>query len=226
MWFNDRKDSADSGFSSSSAASVTSPCSSLFADTDSGVGVCVGGDVDVEIEADADVDTADVDTANADADTADADVIDVPEPTPVCNDALINQGQDDTKGGAKKKALSRRGHFKSRLGCFSCKRRRVKCDEMRPCCSQCRRLTLTCSYPSAVPTTASSNSSAALVTGPFGNNPSVLTLEDLRFYHQFLTKAFPTLPFRDSKAWLECSAMSHQVCFVCLFDKELLWFTH
>lgn len=99
-----------------------------------------------------------------------------------------------------RESSSRRGHFKSRLGCFNCKRRRVKCNELHPSCSPCRRLGLFCDYPSAP--------RAVELIRP---NPSALTLEDLRFYHQFLTTAFPTLPIRSEKVWAQCAAMSHQV---------------
>ncbi|KND94785.1 Sterol uptake control protein 2 [Tolypocladium ophioglossoides CBS 100239] len=98
-----------------------------------------------------------------------------------------------------RQALSRRGHFKSRLGCFNCKRRRVKCNELRPECSPCRRLGLTCAYPASV---ASSST-------PIHAAPSTLNLEDLRFYHRFLTTAFPTLPLRGGQVWSQAAAMSH-----------------
>lgn len=100
----------------------------------------------------------------------------------------------------KPQPTTRRGHFKSRLGCFNCKRRRVKCNELRPSCSPCRRLGLFCDYPSAF--------SAA---GPVRANPSALSLQDLQFYHRFLTTAFPTLPLRADKVWAKCAAMSYQV---------------
>ncbi|KAM3448542.1 hypothetical protein MY3296_007736 [Beauveria thailandica] len=97
--------------------------------------------------------------------------------------------------------LSRRGHFKSRMGCFNCKRRRVKCNELRPQCSPCRRLALDCSYP-PTPTPAAS---------PIRSNPSMLSLEDLRFYHQFITTAIPPLPLKAENGWMQCAAMSHEV---------------
>ncbi|KJR83330.1 uncharacterized protein SPSK_04230 [Sporothrix schenckii 1099-18] len=41
------------------------------------------------------------------------------------------------------------GHRKSRNGCTKCKTRRVKCDEVRPVCSNCSRLGLDCAWPTA-----------------------------------------------------------------------------
>ncbi|UNI25027.1 hypothetical protein JDV02_010736 [Purpureocillium takamizusanense] len=110
--------------------------------------------------------------------------------------------------------LSRRGHFKSRLGCFSCKRRRVKCNELRPECAPCRRLGLTCVYPPAAsnasPSASSSNTVGVAAAAALRANPSMLALQDLRFYHQFLTTAFPTLPLRNGQVWSDAAAMSHQ----------------
>ncbi|ORY82651.1 hypothetical protein BCR37DRAFT_318530 [Protomyces lactucae-debilis] len=40
----------------------------------------------------------------------------------------------------------RRMHSKSRQGCLSCKRRRVKCTENRPVCNECQKLGLECSW--------------------------------------------------------------------------------
>ncbi|KAF3401928.1 hypothetical protein F1880_009794 [Penicillium rolfsii] len=38
-----------------------------------------------------------------------------------------------------------------RTGCWSCRRRKKKCDELRPICSGCRRNDLCCEWPSTVP---------------------------------------------------------------------------
>ncbi|KAL5332564.1 hypothetical protein BJX70DRAFT_404478 [Aspergillus crustosus] len=41
----------------------------------------------------------------------------------------------------------RRRHRKSRNGCMECKRRRIKCDEMKPSCSRCILTRQSCIYP-------------------------------------------------------------------------------
>ncbi|KXT02128.1 hypothetical protein AC578_5938 [Pseudocercospora eumusae] len=41
---------------------------------------------------------------------------------------------------------TKRHHRKSRSGCIVCKRRRIKCDEMKPSCSACREKGLACVY--------------------------------------------------------------------------------
>lgn len=45
--------------------------------------------------------------------------------------------------------MVRRSHEKSRRGCLTCKRRRVKCDETRPFCLNCTRRSVTCEYASS-----------------------------------------------------------------------------
>lgn len=97
---------------------------------------------------------------------------------------------------------ARRGHSKSRLGCFSCKRRRVKCDERRPGCARCARLGLSCQYPPLA--------CQALPDAPRAPLTS-LALDDLRFHHQFLTVAYPSLPLRGDHIWSQCAAMTHGV---------------
>lgn len=115
--------------------------------------------------------------------------------------------------------LSRRAHAKSRLGCFTCKRRRVKCNEGRPVCGGCHRLGLQCGYPSQpapesvgalITSSASTSEYTSSTGGPQAAIP-MLTLQDLRFYHQFLTVAFPALPLKADWIWPQCAAMSHQV---------------
>ncbi|SPQ20821.1 c77203f6-8ef4-4178-8bce-2219d3aaf89a [Thermothielavioides terrestris] len=57
---------------------------------------------------------------------------------------------DETSGVESNKAKanpkSRRPHKKSRFGCTRCKARRIKCDELSPRCSRCRKMDLTCLY--------------------------------------------------------------------------------
>jgi hypothetical protein len=60
------------------------------------------------------------------------------------------------------------------------------------------------------PTTASQSAPRTTVRA----NPSTLNLEDLRFYHQFLTVGFPALPLRGDKVWAQCAAMSYKVSYL------------
>ncbi|KXJ95870.1 hypothetical protein Micbo1qcDRAFT_157968, partial [Microdochium bolleyi] len=47
---------------------------------------------------------------------------------------------------------TRAGYSKSRAGCFTCKKRHVRCDEAKPVCGACYRLLLSCEYPLAAAT--------------------------------------------------------------------------
>ncbi|AOW01253.1 putative zinc finger protein [Yarrowia lipolytica] len=50
-----------------------------------------------------------------------------------------------------RKFHSRKAHKKSHLGCKTCKRRRIKCDERLPSCSQCSRIDSPCPYLDMTP---------------------------------------------------------------------------
>ncbi|KAL6696945.1 hypothetical protein J3F84DRAFT_312258 [Trichoderma pleuroticola] len=123
------------------------------------------------------------------------------------------QGSSDAVVRKSSKPLSRRGHFKSRLGCFNCKRRRVKCNELRPSCSPCCRLGLNCSYPTPASSSSSSSTPSSSSLAPRAAL-SGIALQDLRFYHQFLLAAFPTLPLKAKDVWMDAAAMSHQYDFL------------
>ncbi|KAI1873447.1 hypothetical protein JX265_005069 [Neoarthrinium moseri] len=51
------------------------------------------------------------------------------------------------KGSHDKQRHERRGHTKSRRGCYNCKRRRIKCQETHPACGHCIKMGLQCEYP-------------------------------------------------------------------------------
>lgn len=67
---------------------------------------------------------------------------------------MVGNIQDSTHGTvppdqnkkAKPSTGKRKYHQKSRNGCSTCKRRRVKCDETRPVCKKCQNMNLTCGY--------------------------------------------------------------------------------
>ncbi|OJJ01772.1 hypothetical protein ASPVEDRAFT_52647 [Aspergillus versicolor CBS 583.65] len=52
-------------------------------------------------------------------------------------------------------------HQKSRLGCFACKSRRVKCDEARPVCGSCSSRGEPCSFPEPPPVSNSTRREAS-----------------------------------------------------------------
>lgn len=61
-------------------------------------------------------------------------------------DSENNFNQDTAKKPSKSSTGKRKFHQKSRNGCLTCKKRRVKCDEQRPVCQKCQHMNLTCGY--------------------------------------------------------------------------------
>ncbi|CAI7610435.1 hypothetical protein PCG10_003600 [Penicillium crustosum] len=53
-------------------------------------------------------------------------------------------------------------HKRTRSGCFTCRSRRIKCDENRPLCERCRKGSRDCVYPS--PTASSSSKASSRTT--------------------------------------------------------------
>ncbi|KAL6894993.1 hypothetical protein GGI43DRAFT_124870 [Trichoderma evansii] len=53
---------------------------------------------------------------------------------------------DNTNAVSPQRAGPTRRYNRSRCGCLTCKRRKVKCDEQRPRCSHCERLNLECKW--------------------------------------------------------------------------------
>lgn len=64
----------------------------------------------------------------------------------------------------KKSTGKRKFHKKSRKGCLTCKRRRVKCDEGRPVCGNCERMGIECVYASLEPNAPASSASKVEAT--------------------------------------------------------------
>ncbi|KAI1329320.1 hypothetical protein F5Y16DRAFT_418183 [Xylariaceae sp. FL0255] len=98
-----------------------------------------------------------------------------------------------------KPRLERRGHTKSRRGCYNCKRRRIKCQETRPACGHCVKTGLKCEYPVA-PT---------VVHQPRHLVP-LFTLQDMRFFQHFLQACIPNAPLGCQSIWThEIPYLSH-----------------
>ncbi|OAQ58702.1 C6 transcription factor [Pochonia chlamydosporia 170] len=114
--------------------------------------------------------------------------------------SLTVASTDHFDSDSRPKTNRRRGHFKSRLGCFNCKRRRIKCNEIRPECSACRRLALECSYPVQNAASTDAAPTSAL---------SILTIEDLALFHRFLTAGIPAIPLKCEHLWWEVASISH-----------------
>ncbi|KAM5343975.1 hypothetical protein ACJ41O_012512 [Fusarium nematophilum] len=103
--------------------------------------------------------------------------------------------------------VPRRGHTKSRNGCLNCKRRRVKCPETFPECDHCKRLGLSCAYPSKGGLMASPSKALRSTATQF-------TMEDLRLFQHFIFHAYPPLPIYGETVWKEVATLSHHFEFL------------
>lgn len=103
----------------------------------------------------------------------------------------------------RRRPIPRKGHKKSRNGCFNCKRRKVKCPETLPECANCTRNGLVCEYP-APP-------SKLTISPALQSTPNVFSMSDLRLFQHFLFKAYPPLPIRGEPIWKDVAQFSHSV---------------
>ncbi|CUM63161.1 uncharacterized protein PRCAT00000728001 [Priceomyces carsonii] len=62
------------------------------------------------------------------------------------NTGALDEGTEDDSKRSKASTGKRKYHQKSRNGCSTCKKRRVKCDETKPVCNKCKHMNLTCGY--------------------------------------------------------------------------------
>lgn len=109
----------------------------------------------------------------------------------------------------KRRPIPRKGHTKSRAGCSSCKRRRVKCDLTTPECGACERLGLECEYLNK--TRHGSQNSAVVISQPLRTDPVMFDYNDLNFFRHFLFEAYPPLPIDGFTVWQMASQRSHSV---------------
>ncbi|CAF3575187.1 hypothetical protein SNK03_000395 [Fusarium graminearum] len=91
---------------------------------------------------------------------------------------------------AQKQRLERRGHTKSRRGCYNCKRRRIKCQETHPACGHCTKTGLKCEYPST-----------PQITHQPHHQVPLFSLQDMRFFQHFLTQCYPHHPLKQEDIW-------------------------
>ncbi|KAF4432242.1 Sterol uptake control protein 2 [Colletotrichum fructicola] len=103
--------------------------------------------------------------------------------------------------------ISKRPHRKSKLGCKTCKQRKIKCDELKPACQNCVRHLVTCdflkSHPISSPFPAfgmhislQQNASSPIPLPPQLLDPPVdqdLNFVDLELIHNFTTAVYMTL---------------------------------
>jgi hypothetical protein len=108
----------------------------------------------------------------------------------------------------RNKPIPRKGHTKSRRGCYNCKRRKVKCNETKPRCSNCIKAEVNCDYPRGP-------QQEIHALGPISqpqSTPTVFSMTDLKLFHHFIVVAYPHLPIGADETWKqEIPAFAHEV---------------
>ncbi|KAH8121174.1 hypothetical protein ACSS6W_009931 [Trichoderma asperelloides] len=77
----------------------------------------------------------------------------------------------------------RKSHAKTRTGCKTCKRRKIKCDETRPSCRNCLKHSVTCDFQAHITS----------AVGASLEPECPLVLIDLELLHNFTSTTFCTL---------------------------------
>lgn len=85
-------------------------------------------------------------------------------------------------------ARKKRYHHKTRTGCFTCRRRRIKCDEQRPSCLRCCKINESCQYEREPPAAQST-----LLRCQPSKIPSTSDKIDVSFIQFFLENTKDTL---------------------------------
>ncbi|KAK3381317.1 hypothetical protein B0H63DRAFT_200157 [Podospora didyma] len=136
-------------------------------------------------------------------------------------DTLMSAAPDPSKAVVplRRKPIPRKGHTKSRRGCFACKRRKVKCQENLPECLNCTRIGLTCEYPKPQKPSASvSPPTLPLSLSPPSPVQSIepsFAMEDMRFFHHFLFHAYPPVPMlQGDDIWKGVATLSYSYDFL------------
>ncbi|KAH8590977.1 hypothetical protein B0O99DRAFT_280640 [Bisporella sp. PMI_857] len=104
----------------------------------------------------------------------------------------------------------RKGHRKSRQGCYDCKRRKIKCQETLPACENCVRSSLQCRYLSHVAAANISPEQACTL-----HETQIFNLTDMRLFHHYLVAAYPHIPVRNDNIWIVyITPIAHQRNFL------------
>ncbi|KFY82809.1 hypothetical protein V500_10320 [Pseudogymnoascus sp. VKM F-4518 (FW-2643)] len=99
-------------------------------------------------------------------------------------------------------ALLRRVHTKSRRGCLNCKRRRIKCPENHPDCTQCTKRGLSCEWPEIqIEQTGNDGKRIARVIPRQVDSPNTFSIEDFRLFNHFIKECHPSHPLGNEERW-------------------------
>jgi hypothetical protein len=113
---------------------------------------------------------------------------------------------------ARRKPMPRKGHTKSRRGCFNCKKRKIKCPETFPRCENCLKAGMSCEYPKRdLSPSEPTNTLPSPIMQPQGT-PTLFTANDMKYFHCFITRAYPHLPVGADSLWtLDLPSQAHEV---------------
>ncbi|KAF2635847.1 hypothetical protein P280DRAFT_460948 [Massarina eburnea CBS 473.64] len=118
-------------------------------------------------------------------------------------ETLPNSRSDSNPPQQPRKPIPRKGHTKSRRGCYNCKRRRIKCSERHPECDHCLKAGLSCEYPAnIIQTQPSPTSPSPQEMVSLRSTPGIFTMNDMKLFHHFLITAYPHLPIGADKIWV------------------------
>ncbi|KAI0391132.1 hypothetical protein F5Y17DRAFT_24859 [Xylariaceae sp. FL0594] len=94
------------------------------------------------------------------------------------------------RGTSSSSPRPRRKYYeRSRLGCKTCKSRKIKCDERRPACGNCIRHNVTCDFVE----TSAAAAAAAIASPSYAPSPLSLNMEQLELLHNYTTSTYATL---------------------------------
>lgn len=130
----------------------------------------------------------------------------------LCDDGSVVHYHPPPGAEGRRRPIPRKGHKKSRKGCFNCKRRKVKCPETLPECANCKRNGLVCEYPP--------EPSKLVLSPSLQSTPTVFSMDDLRLFQHFLFKAYPPLPILGDSIWRDVAQFSHSVGLLSLNDQH------
>jgi Zn(2)-Cys(6) binuclear cluster domain-containing protein len=123
----------------------------------------------------------------------------------------------------RRKQPPRKSHTKSRRGCYTCKRRKIKCQESLPKCGHCEKAGFVCEYPrleASYTTTSPGGATSGITAGKMLESPilqpqatpTVFSMRDMQYFHHFLTLAYPHLPVKADKLWtVDIPSVAHEV---------------
>ncbi|KAF2017229.1 hypothetical protein BU24DRAFT_448951 [Aaosphaeria arxii CBS 175.79] len=114
-------------------------------------------------------------------------------------------------------ARKRKGHTKSRLGCTSCKQRKIKCPEQWPSCAHCVKKGTVCRYPKVFKAAQHDRIVGEMIKRQSPrqsvrlSDTPIYSANDMRLFHHYIITAHPFIPEEMETRWAtEVPAYSHK----------------